>query len=106
MPIGSDPQIVNEARNQPGTCLATGDTEGPFIDVGTRTMFRGPYNYISVAWFEDQATKLLGMIPKAVVVEEFAKLTDEIAEKDARIAELERLEDVVAAAESVVGQNS
>ncbi|MBS1894319.1 MAG: hypothetical protein JST59_23715 [Actinobacteria bacterium] len=70
-------------------------------------MERAPYNYISVAWFEDQATKLLGMVPKSVVAEEFSKLEEELAEKTERLEALEHLEekaDEIMAAAEVLGE--
>ncbi len=102
MPIGSEPQIISgPLKYNPAKCAVTGRTDGEFIDTGARIMERAPYVYLSTGWVEDQATKLLGMVPKAVVAEEFTKLTDEIAAKDARIAELEHLEEFVKAAKAV-----
>lgn len=85
-------KIVEEAVRPPGMCLASRDTEGPFIDTGLRAAHRDPYIYLSCRWIEE-AAKELGMVPKAEVDERFAKLEAEQEEYAEQLASLKRLAD-------------
>lgn len=96
MPPGGEPQIVPEAKYRPGKCLASGNTEGPFIDCGRWTREHDPYVQLSVRWVEEQAQKLLGMVSKAEIDERYADLERQLAEQAERIEELERFEHAVA----------
>lgn len=85
-------KIVQEAVRPPAMCLASRDTEGPFIDTGLRAAHRDPYIYLSVRWIEECAREL-GMVPKAEVDARFAKLEAEQEEYVEQLAALKRLAD-------------
>lgn len=85
-------KIVQEAVRPPGMCLASRDTEGPFIDTGLRAAHRDPYIYLSVRWVEECAREL-GMVPKVEVDARFAKLEAEQEEYAEQLAGLKRLAD-------------
>lgn len=85
-------KIVEEAVRPPGMCLASRDTEGPFIDTGLRAAHRDPYIYLSVRWIEECAREL-GMVPKVEVDARFAKLEAEHEEYAEKLAALQRLAD-------------
>lgn len=85
-------KIVQEAVRPPGMCLASRDTEGPFIDTGLRAAHRDPYIYLSVRWIEEAAREL-GMVPKVEVDARFAKLEAEHEEYAEQLAALKRLAD-------------
>lgn len=59
-------KIVEKAARPPGYCLASRDTEGPFIDTGLYARHRDPYIYLSVRWIEEQAQEL-GMVSAELV---------------------------------------
>lgn len=83
-------KIVEQAVRPPAMCLASRDTEGPFIDTELRAAYRDPHIYISVRWLEEQA-KGLGMVPKAEVTERFAGLEAELKNYAEKLKALERL---------------
>lgn len=93
MPPGLEPQIVEEAKYRPGKCLASGDTEGPFIDAGRWTRERDPYVQLSVRWVEEAARDLLGMVSRAEIEERYAKLEAEVQEYAEKLMALQRLAD-------------
>jgi hypothetical protein len=101
-------KIVEEAVRPPGMCLASRDTEGPFIDTGLRAAHRDPYIYLSCRWIEEAAREL-GMVPKAEVDARFAKLEAEHEEYAEKLAALQRLADAATefseATEAVAGQS-
>lgn len=90
MPPGQDPQIVEEAKYRPGKCLASGDTEGPFIDCGRWTREHDPYLQLSVRWVEETARDLLGMLPAedAKELEEHAGALEALARQQAQRLDL------------------
>lgn len=91
MPLGGGPQIVGQAKHRPGRCLASGDTEGPFIDCGRYTRENDPYVHLSVRWFEETARNLLGMVTEAEVKEHLAEVYSELERQDAELKELRQL---------------
>lgn len=91
-----EPKLVNEAKRRPGKCLASRDTEGPFIDTGCWTREHDPYLYLSVRWVEEVAKDLLGMVPEKEVEERFAGLEAQLKEQGEKLAALERFEEAVA----------
>jgi hypothetical protein len=91
-----EPKIVEEANRRPGKCLASRDTEGPFIDTGCWTREHDPYLYLSVRWFEETARDLLGMVSAQEVEERFATVEAQLKEQAERIAELQRFEEAAA----------
>jgi hypothetical protein len=91
MPPGGEPQIVEEAKYRPGRCLASGDTEGPFIDCGRWTREHDPYLQLSVRWFEETARDLLGMVSRAEVDERYAELEKELIEQAEELGKLDQL---------------
>jgi hypothetical protein len=101
-------KIVDEAVRPPAMCLASRDTEGPFIDTGLRSGMVDPHIYISCRWIEEAAREL-GMVPKVEVDARFAKLEAEHEEYAAKLSALQRLADASAefseATEAVVEQS-
>jgi len=87
----NDPQIVPEAKNRPGRCIASRDIEGPFIDVGVWSREHDPYVYLSVRWFEEIARDLLGMVSKAEVDERYAALEKKLMEQAEELGKLDQL---------------
>lgn len=92
MPPGNEPQIVEQAKFRPGKCLASGDTEGPFIDAGRWTREHDPYVQLSVRWVEEQARNLLGMVSQAEVEERYVGLEEKLREQGEKLKALERFE--------------
>jgi len=103
MPPGNEPQIVEEAKFRPGKCLASGDTEGPFIDAGRWTREHDPYVQLSVRWVEEQARNLLGMVSRAEVDERYAKLEAEVQEYAEKLMALQRLANAATEFSEAVG---
>lgn len=91
MPGALEPHIVDRAAKPPGQCLASGDTEGPFIDTARDVSARG-HVYLSVRWIEARAKELLGMVPAAEVEGRFAELEALVAEQGEKLKALERFE--------------
>jgi hypothetical protein len=91
-----EPKLVDQAKRRPGKCLASRDTEGPFIDTGCWTREHDPYLYLSVRWVEEQARDLLGMVPAKEVEERFAGLELELREQAEKLKALERFEEAAA----------
>lgn len=89
-------RLVDEAKNRPGKCLASRDTEGPFIDTGCWAREHDPYVYLSVRWVEEVATDLLGMVPAKEIQERFAGLETLVVEQSEKLAALERFEEAAA----------
>lgn len=91
-----EPHLVEQADKPPGKCLASRDTEGPFIDTGCYAAYNNPYVYLSVRWLEMIATKHLGMISIAQYERELGRLKALVKDQDDRLAALTRFEDAVA----------
>jgi hypothetical protein len=89
-----EPQIVDQAKNRPGRCLASRDVEGPFIDVGVWTREHDPYLYLSVRWFKEVGKSLLDLSSPEEVDEH-------LAYSDKLEAENKRLRDELASLESL-----
>jgi len=86
-------KVVAQAKNRPGKCMASRDTEGPFIDTGCWTREHDPYLYLSVRWVEEVAKKLLGMVPAKQAEKEFKELKELVVQQNERIEALTRFED-------------
>lgn len=91
-----EPHLVEQADKPPGKCLASRDTEGPFIDTGCYAMHQNPYIYLSVRWLEMIATKHLGMIPISQYERELGAVKELAKEQGERLDTLTRFEDAVA----------
>lgn len=101
-----EPHIVTKAAKVPGKCLASGDTEGPFIDTA-RTVTAPGQVYVSVRWLEATATHLLGMVPEAEVEARFEESDRLLKEQGEKLAQLQRVADAAeeyeGAREALVG---
>ena len=72
-------------------CLASRDTEGPFIDTELRAAYRDPHIYLSCRWIEE-AAKELGMVSKVEVDERYARIEAELEAQGRHLRELEELQ--------------
>ncbi len=87
-----EPKLVDNADRRPGRCLASRDTEGPFIDTGCWTREHDPYLYLSVRWVEENARNLLGMVSAKEVDERYGKLEALLSEQAERLEALAEFE--------------
>ena len=88
-----EPKVVDEAKKRPGRCLASGDVEGPFIDVGKWTREHDPYVYLSVRWMEEWSERLLGMRSADYIENQFKELEELVKAQGEKLQALERFEE-------------
>jgi hypothetical protein len=101
-----EPKLVAEAKNRPGRCLASRDTEGPFVDTGCWTREHDPYLYLSVRWIKEVGKSLLDL-SSPEEVEEHLAYSDELEAENKRLKEeLASLETLRDSAKAVVASET
>lgn len=93
--MGQEAHIVTTLPNSPGQCVASGRTEGEFIDTGVIVPQARPYIYLHRGWVEEQAEKLFGMVSEEEQDRRFVELEARVAEQDKALEELHRLAEAI-----------
>lgn len=79
------PALVARAFKAPGSCIVTGDIDGPFVE--TQTDIDTGRIYLHAPWVEQVARDLLDMVPRS----EIEALEAKVTELQARVENWHRL---------------
>jgi hypothetical protein len=95
------PCITDQAPKAPSQCLFSQDHEGPWIDTGLVAPWIRPHGYIGVAYVEELARDLLGMIPRKEVEAELEAMRERLKELEKRADEAQEFIDATIEYEEV-----